>query len=173
MTEIRSPRTPSAGITAAATLGALGSLSALFAWGWFFLTMLSMPIDEKGKHVYQTHPLSFFAIALIPPLLIAMALRTSIGLFQLRPWARNAALLWAALALLFSSSVIAFRPYETFIIPEEFASNLASFKQLLALSFVIFTFPVAAWCLLYFTRKRVIAQFADPIPYSAPESPST
>jgi hypothetical protein len=102
-----------------------------------------------------------------------MALRTSIGLFQLRPWARNAALLWAALALLFSSSVIAFRPYETFIIPEEFASNLASFKQLLALSFVIFTFPVAAWCLLYFTRKRVIAQFADPIPYSVPESPST
>ncbi len=169
MTEIRTRRTPSAGITAAATLGALGSFSALFAWGWFFLTMLGLPADGKGRQVYQTHPLSFFAIALIPPLLIAMALRTSIGLFQLRPWARRSALLWASLALLFSSSVIAFRPYETFVISEEFSSNVASFKQLFAFSFVIFTFPVAAWCLLYFTRKRVIAQFEQSTTGNTPE----
>lgn len=154
-------RNPSAGVTAAATLGTLGSVSALFAWGWFFRSMLSLPLDINGKHAYQTHPVSFFAIALVPPMLIALGIRTSLGLFQLRPWARRGALLWAALALLFSSLVIAFHPYDTFVIPDEFVSSEVSFKQLLAVSFVIFTFPVAAWCLLYFTRKRVIAQFAE------------
>ncbi len=175
MTEIlsgnRAATVRSAGVTAAATLGVLGSISALFAWGWFFVSMLNLPKDDQGKHVYQTHPFSFFAIAAVPPLLIALGLRTSIGLFQLRPWARRGALLWAGLALLFSSFVIAFRPYETFIIREEFVSSEVSFKQLLAVSFVIFTFPVAAWCLLYFTRKRVIAQFGENTQASAPLSP--
>ena len=116
LTEVRNSRTPSAGVTAAATLGILGSVSALFAWGWFFRSMLSLPLDNNGRHAYQAHPISFFAIALLPPLLIAFGIRISIGLFQLRPWARRGALLWATLALLFSSSVIAFHPYETFVI---------------------------------------------------------
>lgn len=168
--EDRNYRNPSAGVTAAATLGVLGSLSALFAWGWFFRSMLSLPLDSNGKHAYQAHPVSFFAIALVPPLLIALGIRTSMGLFQLRPWARRGALLWAALALLFSSFVIAFHPYETFVIRDEFVSSEVSFKQLLAVSFVIFTFPVAAWCLLYFTRKRVIAQFSEPNSVGASKS---
>lgn len=151
--------TPSAGITAAATLGILGSVSALFAWGWLFKTMLNLPKDAQEKHFYEAHPIAFLVTALIPPLMIAMALRTSVGLFQLRPWARKGALLWSALALIISASVIAFYPYETFVIQGDFAAPLVSFKQLLAFSFVIFTFPVAGWCLLYFTRKRVIAQF--------------
>jgi hypothetical protein len=170
--EVRNSRVPSAGVTAAATLGILGSVSALFAWGWFFRSMLSLPLDSNGKHAYQAHPISFFAIALLPPLLIAFGIRISIGLFQLRPWARRSALLWATLALLFSSSVIAFHPYETFVIREDFVSSEVSFKQLFAFSFVIFTFPMAAWCLLYFTRKRVIAQFSDPVPESSTESPT-
>ncbi len=149
----------SAGVTAAASLGILGGVSALLVWGWFFLSTVNLPADSHGNHSYQAHPVSFFTFALIPPLLIALSIRTSIGLFQLKPWARRSALLWAAFALLFSSLVIAFRPYETFAIREEYVSSLESLKQLLAVSFVIFTFPVGAWCLLYFTRKRVIAQF--------------
>jgi hypothetical protein len=149
----------SAGVTAAATLGILGGVSALLVWGWFFISTVNLPPDNQGKHGYQTHPLAFFTFALIPPLLVAMGIRTSIGLFQLKPWARRSAILWAAFALIFSSSVIAFRPYETFAIPEDFVSSLESLKQLLAISFVGFTFPAGAWCLLYFTRKRVIAQF--------------
>jgi hypothetical protein len=149
----------SAGVTAAAALGALGSLSALVAWGWFFLGMLGLPRDHDGRRAYESHPLAFFAIALVPPLLIGLGLRISIGLFQLRPWARRGALLWAALALAFSSAVIAFRPYETFVITEHFVSAEESFRQMLAVSFVIFTFPFGAWWLLYFTRRHVIAQF--------------
>lgn len=149
----------SAGVTAAATLGILGSISAFLVWGWFFVSTVNLPSDRQGKHSYQTHPIVFFTFALIPPVLVAMCIRTSIGLFQLKPWARRSALLWASLALLFSSFVIALRPYETFAIPAEFVSSLESLKQLLAISFVIFTFPVGAWCLLYFTRARVIAQF--------------
>jgi len=152
----------SAGVTAAATLGILGSVSALFAWGWVFVSMVGLPRDNQGRHVYEVHPISFFAIALIPPILIAMGIRTSIGLFQLKSWARRGALLWATLALIFSSAVIAFRPYETFVISDNFVSPQASLRQLLAVSFVIFTFPFGAWWLLYFTRKRVIAQFELP-----------
>jgi hypothetical protein len=149
----------SAGVTAAATLGILGSVSALLVWGWFFLSLLSIPVDRHGKHYTQLHPFAVLVTAMIPPLLIAMGIRISIGLFQLRPWARRGALVWAALALLFSASVIAFYPYETFVIREDLVTPVVSFKQLLAFSFVIFTFPVAGWCLLYFTRRRVIAQF--------------
>ena len=163
MTEVlsqnRVSQNRSAGVTAAAALGILGGLSSLLVWGWFFVSTVNLPPDSQGKHAYQTHSLAFFTFALIPPLLVAMGIRTSIGLFQLKSWARRSALLWAAFALVFSSSVIAFRPYETFAIPEDFVSSLESLKQLLAISFVGFTFPAAAWCLLYFTRKRVMAQF--------------
>lgn len=149
----------SAGVTAAATLGILGSISALFAWGWFVHAMFGLPADSHGKQVYETHPISFFGIALLPPLLIGMGFRIGIGLFQLRPWARRGALLWATLALAFSSAVIAFRPYETFVIPNELVSGEVSFRQLLAVGFVIFTFPFGAWWLILFTRRHVIAQF--------------
>ena len=159
LTDNRNMETRSAGVTAAATLGILGSISALFAWGWFFVSMLGLPRDDQGKHAYEAHPLSFFAIALVPPLLIGMGLRIGIGLFQLKPWARRGALLWASLALVFSSTVIAFRPYETFVISDSFVSSEASFRQLLAVSFVIFTFPFGAWWLILFTRHHVIAQF--------------
>ncbi len=162
--------TRSAGVTAAATLGILGSISALFAWGWLFLAMLGLPRDNQGRHAYEAHPFSFFAIALVPPILIAMGLRTSIGLFQLRPWARRGALLWATFALLFSSAVIAFRPYETFVISDRFVSSEASFRQLLAVSFVIFTFPFGAWWLVYFTRRHVIAQFEAVAPPSSSDA---
>ncbi len=162
--------TRSAGVTAAATLGILGSVSALFAWGWVFLSMLSLPLDNHGKHAYESHPVSFFAIALVPPLLIGMGLRIGIGLFQLRPWARRGALLWASLALVFSSTVIAFRPYETFVISDKFVSPEASFRQLLAVSFVIFTFPFGAWWLIYFTRRHVIEQFEVASPLESAEA---
>jgi len=73
-------------------------------------------------------------------------------------------LLWAALALAFSSAVIAFQPYETFVIREDFVGPEVSLKQLLAISFVIFTFPVGAWWLIYFTRRHVIKQFQPDAP---------
>jgi hypothetical protein len=166
----RVEQTRSAGVTVAATLGILGSLSAFLAWGWFSLSMLGLPVDRQGKHFSQLHPIAFFVTALIPPVLIAAGIRISIGLFQLKPWARLGTLLWATIALFFSSSVIAFYPYETFVIREDFVTPLVSFKQLLAFAFVIFTFPVAGWCLLYFTRKRVIAQFSLSNPANSPES---
>jgi hypothetical protein len=88
-----------------------------------------------------------------------MGLRMGVGLFQLRPWARKAALWWAVIALIFSLSVIAFRPYQTFVIPEKFVSDAESLKQLLAVAIVIFTFPVSVWWIFYFTRPSVKLQF--------------
>jgi len=156
----RIPEARSAGVTAAATLGILCSLSALVVWGWFFLSMLSVPVDRQGKHFYEAHPFVFLTLGVIPPVLVAFGLRISIGLFHLKPWARRGALLWAVLAFVCSSLIIAFQPYETFAIRDEIVSSVASLKQLLAISFVVFTFPLGAWWLIYFTRQHVIAQFA-------------
>lgn len=161
---------PSAGVVAAASLGIMGSIVALIAWGWLFLALLSFPADGHGRHAYENFPITFFGIVIVPPVLIAMALRIGVGLFQMKQWARRGALLWAALALAFSSAVIAFRPYEIFVIPERFVSPEASFRQLLAISFVIFTFPFGAWWLIYFTRPRVIAQFKPATPLNSADT---
>ncbi len=158
-TENRIEETRSAGITAAAALGILCSISAFLVWGWFFLLMMSLQIGDNGKHLYETHTLIFLTFTIIPPLLIALGLRTSIGLFHLKSWALKGALIWAVLSFVCSSLLIAFQPYETFAIRDEFVSSVSSQKQLLAISFVIFTLPLGAWWMLYFTRPHVIRQF--------------
>ncbi len=165
------PNIRSAGVTASATLSLLGSASALLVWGWFFQGLLALPRDAQGRHAYQTHPIAFFSLALVPPLLIAMGLRMGVGLFQLKPWARKAALLWAAIALTFSLSVIAFRPYETFVIPERFVGEAESMKQLLAIALLIFIFPISVWWIFYFTRPGVKLQFQAANPVDSPREP--
>ena len=128
--------TRSAGVTAAATLALLSSITAFLLWGYFFHALLNVPLNSMGKRVYETHPLEFFSLAALPPLIIAMVFRTGIGLFQLRPWARKAALICASVAILFPLSFIAFRPYETFVISERFVTEAESLKQLMAISFI-------------------------------------
>jgi hypothetical protein len=150
----------------------LGSASALLIWGWVFQGLATLPRDSAGRHAYQTHPLEFFSLALVPPILIAIGLRMGVGLFHLRPWARKAALWWAAIALTFSLSVIAFRPYQTFVIPEKFVSDGESLKQLLAIALIIFTFPISVWWIFYFTRPSVKLQFQSPNPTNSPLEPS-
>jgi hypothetical protein len=162
----------SAGVTASATLAMLGSASALVVWGWVFRGLATLPPDDHGRHAYQSHPIAFLSLALVPPLLIAIGLRMAVGLFQLKPWARKAALLWAAMALTFSLSVIAFRPYQTFVIPERFVSDAESLKQLLAVGLLIFTFPVSVWWIFYFTRPSVKLQFQPVNPTDSSLEPS-
>jgi hypothetical protein len=154
----------SAGVTASATLSLLGSASALLVWGWFFLGLLALAGNSQGRHSYQSHPIAFLSLGFVPPLLIALGLRMGVGLFQLKPWARKVALLWAVIALTFSLTVIAFRPYETFVIPERFVGEAESLKQLLAISLIIFLFPISVWWLFYFTRPSVKLQFQDTNP---------
>lgn len=163
------PITRSAGVTASASLALLGSASALLVWGWFFLGLLALPGDSQAKHAPQAHPIAFISLALAPPLLIALGLRMGVGLFRLKPWARKAALLWAALALTFSLSVIAFRPYETFVIPERFVDEAESLKQLLAIALLIFVFPVSLWWIFFFTRPSVKLQFQSGPPINSPQ----
>ena len=152
-------RSRSAGVTAAATLAVLGSAMAFFLWGWFFLPLMNVPPDSNGRHAYQVHPITFALIALVPPFLVTLGVRTGIGLFQLRPWARKAALLWASIALAFCLSMIALRPFETFAIPEHFVTEAESMKQLLAVSVVFMLLPISIWWLFFFRLKSVVEQF--------------
>ena len=154
-------RTRSAGVTAAATLAVSGSVLAFFLWSWLFLPLINLPPDSNGKHPYQVHPLPFALIALVPPFLVALGLRTGIGLFRLRRWARKAALLWASIALVFCLTMIALRPFETFVIPEQAVSDVESLKQLLAASAVLILLPISIWWLFFFRSKSVVRQFEN------------
>jgi len=149
----------SAGVTCAAALALLGSAIALLLWANLLLTILNAPPDEQGRRLYEQHPYAALFIATVPSFLIFSAMGTGVGLFQLKPWARRAALGWAVLALFFSLSMIAFRPFETFFIPERFVSEAESFKQLLAISLVIATLPIGVWWIFFFLLQSVKRQF--------------
>ena len=152
-------RNRSAGVTAAATLAVLGSVMAFVLWGGLFLPLMNLPPDAKGHYAYQVHPIPFALIALVPPFLVALGVRTGLGLFQLRPWARKAALLWASIALAFCLTMIALRPFETFAIPEHFVTEAESLKQLLAVSAVFMLLPISVWWLFFFRLRSVVEQF--------------
>lgn len=152
----------SSGVTCAAALAILGSTSALFVWGSLFLGVINAPPNIQGKHLYESFPVTLFLMFSVPLFLIASGIRTGIGLFQLKPWARKAALLWAGVALSFCFYFIAFRPFETFLIPDHFVSELESFKQLLAVSLVVALFPVSLWWIFFFRLPGVKSQFEQP-----------
>ena len=149
----------SAGVTAAATFALLLSISALPAWGYLWLPLLDAPPDSNGLRVYQTYPIAFAVCTFLPPFLIAFTVRTAIGILQLRPWARLAALVWAAAAFVLCLSIVAFRPFETFFIPTRFVSQADSFKQLVTMSFVIMLLPTSLWWLFFFRLSSVKRQF--------------
>lgn len=151
----------SAGVTAAAALAVTGSLIALLLWSSLVQSALQLPADKSGKHLYQVHPLAFATLLVVPVFLMALGMATGIGLFRLHAWSRKAALIWAAIALAFCLSAIAFRPFETFAIPDHFVGETESFKQLLAVSFVFMLLPISIWWLFFFRLKNVKAQFGE------------
>jgi len=149
----------STGVTAAATFALLASASALFAWGYMLLPLLDAPPDPAGRHLYETHPIGFAVITFLPPLLIGVTACTAIGIFQLRPWARLAALVWAVAALAICLAIIALRPFETFFIPRRFVTQDESFRQLMIISIVIMQLPASLWWLFFFRLSSVKRQF--------------
>lgn len=151
----------SAGVTAAATFAVLTSASALLAWGYLLLPLLNAPADADGRSVYQLYPVMFLLFTFVPPIFIAITVRIAIGIFQLRPWARSAALIWAACALAICLAIIAFRPFETFFIPRRFVSQSESFKQLMTISCVIMLLPASLWWLFFFRLSSVKRQFQE------------
>lgn len=151
----------SAAVTCAAALAILGSTSALLVWGSIFLRVLNEPPYSQGNHLYELHPFTWFLMFSVPLFLIASGIRTGIGLFQLKPWARQAALLWAGVALCFCLYLIAFRPFETFFIPDRFVSEMESFKQLLAISLMVALFPISIWWIFLFRLPSVKRQFEE------------
>lgn len=149
----------SAGVTAAATFALLASASALLAWGYMLLPFLDAPPDSAGRRLYETHPIVFAVITFLPPLLIGVTARTAIGILQLRPWARLAALVWAAAALAICLAIVALRPFETFLIPRRFVTKEESFRQLMIISIVIMLLPASLWWLFFFRLSSVKRQF--------------
>jgi hypothetical protein len=153
------PHPRSAGVTAAATLALLGCGTAFFFWGYLLLALMNASPDQFGRRFYDVHPIFFLSFALVPSAVIALGIRTGIGLFHLRPWARVSALLWASITLAFCLGLIAFRPFETFIIADHFVSELQSFKQLVSVALIILLLPSSVWWLYLFRAKDVKKQF--------------
>jgi hypothetical protein len=155
----RSIAARSAGVTCAAALAVLGSLSALLTWADIYWGIIHADADRQGKRLYDLHPVVFVLLVVVPLFLIVTGLCTGVGLFQLRSWARKLALVWALVALAFCLGMIAFRPFETLFIPENFVSDTESFKQILAVSLIVSALPVSIWWLFFFRMKSVKQQF--------------
>jgi hypothetical protein len=155
------PHPRSAGVTAAATLAVLISSSFFLIWLHFFVAFLGARTTDQGKHLYEIYPAQSILLAIVPPLVVALGVSTGIGLFQLRPWARIAALILASTAVVLSLAMIAFRPFETFFIPSHFVSSVASLKQLMAISFLVMLLPISVWWLFFFRMKSVKLQFSS------------
>jgi magnesium-transporting ATPase (P-type) len=155
-------RPRSAGVTAAATYVILCCITAFLVWGYIFLGALNAPPDEQGRHLYEVDPVTFFLIALVPPAMIAAGIRTCIGVLQLRPWARRTSMVCAATVLVVCLLLIAFRPFETFVIPRGFVKQSVLTRQMLAISFVFMLLPVSVWWLFYFRTRKVRQQFLPP-----------
>ena len=149
----------SAGVTAAATLAVLISSSFFLVWIYFFVGFLGARTADHERHLYEIYPTQSLLLAIVPPLVVALGVRTGIGLFQLRSWARVAALILASTALVLCLALIAFRPFETFFIPSHFVSNVVSLKQLIALSFLFMLLPISVWWLFFFRMTSVKLQF--------------
>jgi hypothetical protein len=157
----------SAGVTAAATYAILCCVTSLFVWGFLVLQLLNWQ-DDEGRTFFDYFPVSFVLVAVIPPAIIALGIRTSVGLLQLRPWARRASLIWAATALTLCLGLIGFRPFETFVIPQHFVSETVLTRQMVAISFVLMLMPASVWWLFYFRAKRVKLQFLSADSAAAP-----
>ncbi len=149
----------SAGITAAATLIILESVTVLLVWLFFVVSLVNLPPDDSGRHIYQYLPVTFLLLASVPPLISAIGIRIGVGLFNLKAWARVGALIWGAIALALCLGIIATRPFETFVFPEHVVTDIEYARQLLVISVLILFLPMGAWLLFFFRRGSVKAQF--------------
>jgi hypothetical protein len=153
------PGSRSASVTAAATLALLSCTTCFLVWGYVLLTLVNSPIDLQGHHFYQIYPILFLLVVLVPSTVIALGARTGLGILQLRPWARVAALIWAAIALAFCLALIALRPFETFVIRDNFVGPTESLQQLASIAFIILLLPASLWWLFLFRSKSAKLQF--------------
>lgn len=152
-------RSRSAGVTAAATYAILCCATAFVLWGYLILLIVNAPPDDQGQHIYELFPIRFALLVIVPPAIIAVGVRTAIGLLNLKPWARRTSMVWAAVALTLCLSIIAFRPFETFVVPHKFVKQAVLTKQMIAISVVLMLLPVSVWWLFYFRTKNVKLQF--------------
>lgn len=144
---------------------------AFLVWGWLLFRLFNLPHDPHGESLVSTFPFSIISIAVFPPMVVFLGLKTALGLLQLRPWSRKSALLWAAFSLSLCLFLLARYPYEILVIDNEhFVGEFASFKQLIAQSLLIFLVPNSIWWLFLFTRKSVKAQYESPAATAPPHS---
>jgi hypothetical protein len=153
------PRPRSAGVTAAATYALLCSAVAFFYWAFVVLKLLNAPHDDQGRSFFELYPAVFLFIALIPPAVIGAAVRIAVGLFQTRPWARVASVIAAAICVALCLGFIAFRPFQTFVIPQHFVSQAVLNRQMVSLTMLIMLLPVSIWWLFYVRTRNVKEQF--------------
>jgi hypothetical protein len=151
----------SAGVTAAATYALLCCASIFVLWGIVLLRVLNIH-DDNGRRYYELFPLTFAIVALLPPAIVAAGVRTAIGVLQLRPWARVLSMVWALGCLALCLALIALRPFETFVIPHHFVTELTLARQIVSISFVFMLLPVSVWWLFYFRTQNVKTQFRGP-----------
>jgi hypothetical protein len=157
----------SAGVTTAAVIALLGSICA----GFFAILGMIAPLflsrgNDATRNLPQQGPLPLIATVIMGALVefgfAGWGLATAIGLIRLKPWSRISILIYAGLlaisvafmALIFMLLPLPANPNTT--------QNFNFIIRFIMASICAVLFFIAAWWLVLFTRKSVVAQFLGP-----------
>jgi hypothetical protein len=157
----------SAGVTAAAVVLLLGSGYVCFIGVLLLFEALTHFGDgNPANAVSRQTPLPIAdPMILGAPFVIGFAawgLSTAIGLLRLKAWSRISTLIFGGLLAItaaFPALTFTFQPFPaTLAAPEHFDLIFRVFME----AYWIVLLFIAAWWLVLFTRKTVVAQFSDP-----------
>jgi hypothetical protein len=151
---------PSRSIVAAAVVQLVGSLAVLFPSGLFLAEEIELHrLYPRTYHFL--HPSVYVTLIAIPISLGLFGVVSSIGLLQLREWARKATLFLSVVPVVGCAVLVILHPPTVF--PPEPAQGailvmgdiyLLAYKFLLAI-----LIPVSTWWLVLFTQRGVRSRF--------------
>jgi hypothetical protein len=150
----------SGAVTAAAVIAILGSVLVLLFAGLGLLGIATMQrIPNQPDLTPQEVRNAGFVGALLIVALGAWGLTSGIGLLGYRNWARTSTLAWSGLTIIFGVIALVSISMMQFPVAPNSPPGVEGFVRGFAVSVFAVPVAVAAWWLILFTRKPIVALF--------------
>jgi uncharacterized membrane protein (DUF2068 family) len=171
-----SAQKPSAAVIIAGILAILGSLFAMLCMG---LGLMGLYLTPAIKTRPDTPPIPPFAQSAATIMFVVMffiavvGIFTGIGLFQLKNWARMAALIWAGITTFFSAIAIVailLIPFGALPNAQGTNANMAGVKATLVIFYGL-PILIGVWWLILFNQKGTKALFTGEYSHSPAATP--
>jgi hypothetical protein len=162
----------SASVIAAGVVAIIGSAFAILSCGFTLLGMALIsstptdhPLPAQVKSITSIAILIFLAVAVF-------GVTCGVGILRLKNWARISAMVWAGIAVFFSSFaflIIAFIPFPR--PPGEHPFPQSAVRGLVALFYAI-PIAIGIWWLILFNKRSIRSQFNGEAPAETAEMSS-